>query len=59
VDEWAEDETAQGAAALEARAVAVVEASDMKPETVRHWQTDFLLAARARTLTFHPPQREP
>ncbi|MER6678998.1 hypothetical protein [Streptomyces sp. NPDC000983] len=42
VDEWSGDSLAQGADALAAKVGAAVESSGMKPETVRHWQTDFL-----------------
>ncbi|SCF88663.1 hypothetical protein [Streptomyces sp. Cmuel-A718b] len=42
MDEWTGDDIAQGAAVLEARVGAVVDASGMKPETVEHWRTDFL-----------------
>jgi hypothetical protein len=34
VDDWTGDDTAEGAA--------VLEASGMKPETIQHWRTTFL-----------------
>ncbi|MFF9099671.1 hypothetical protein ACF1AU_03660 [Streptomyces rubrogriseus] len=42
VDEWTGDDASQGAAVLEARVGAVVDASGMKSETVQHWRADFL-----------------
>ncbi|MFE9295150.1 hypothetical protein [Streptomyces niveus] len=42
VDDWTGDDTAEGAAVLEARVGAVVDASGMKPETIQHWRTTFL-----------------
>ncbi|MFD7444178.1 hypothetical protein [Streptomyces sp. NPDC059909] len=42
VDEWTGPDTDQGAAVLEAKVGAVVDASGMKPETVQHWRSDFL-----------------
>ncbi|MEV6651253.1 MULTISPECIES: hypothetical protein [unclassified Streptomyces] len=42
VDEWTGDDTAQGAAVLEARVGSVVESSGMNPESAQHWRTDFL-----------------
>ncbi|TFV32900.1 hypothetical protein E4K10_26775 [Streptomyces sp. T1317-0309] len=42
VDEWTEDDIAQGAAVLEARVGAAVDASGMQEQAVRHWRTDFL-----------------
>ncbi|WP_330246120.1 hypothetical protein OHA33_25555 [Streptomyces sp. NBC_00562] len=42
VDEWTGDDTAQGAAVLEAKVGAMVDASGMRPETVQHWRRDFL-----------------
>ncbi|MFD7537217.1 hypothetical protein [Streptomyces sp. NPDC059819] len=41
-DEWTGDDAAHGAAVLEARVGAVVDASGMKPETIQQWRTDFL-----------------
>ncbi|MEU4177743.1 hypothetical protein [Streptomyces sp. NPDC026589] len=42
VDAWTGDDTVQGAAVLEAKVGAVVDASGMKPETIQHWRTTFL-----------------
>ncbi|MFB7784351.1 hypothetical protein ACFC1D_16785 [Streptomyces vinaceus] len=42
VDEWTGDDTAQGAAVLEARVGAGVDASRKEPETIQQWRTDFL-----------------
>ncbi|MFG3286732.1 hypothetical protein [Streptomyces sp. NPDC048111] len=42
MDEWIGDDIAQGAAVIEARVGAVVDASGMKPETREHWRTDLL-----------------
>ncbi|MER5754808.1 hypothetical protein [Streptomyces sp. NPDC002088] len=42
VDEWTGDDTAEGAAILEAKVGAVVDTSGMQPEAVQHWRTDFL-----------------
>ncbi|CAL9570959.1 hypothetical protein SUDANB15_04801 [Streptomyces sp. enrichment culture] len=42
VDKWTGEDITQGAAVLEARVGAVVDASGMREEAVRHWRTDFL-----------------
>lgn len=42
VDEWTGNDVAQGAAVLEVKVGAVIEASGMKPEAIEHWRTDFL-----------------
>ncbi|MET8771321.1 hypothetical protein [Streptomyces sp. NPDC004658] len=42
MDEWTGDDVAEGAAVLEAKVGAVVDASGMPEEAVRHWRTDFL-----------------
>ncbi|MER6348559.1 hypothetical protein ACWC10_22935 [Streptomyces sp. NPDC001595] len=41
-DEWTGSDVAQGVAVLEARLGAVVDASGMNPQAIRHWRTEFL-----------------
>ncbi|MFG3063678.1 hypothetical protein [Streptomyces sp. NPDC048231] len=42
MDEWTGENIAEGVAVLEAKVGAVVDASGMQEQAVRHWRTDFL-----------------
>ncbi|MGW9023105.1 hypothetical protein ACWGQ5_02470 [Streptomyces sp. NPDC055722] len=42
MDEWTGEDITEGAAVLEAKVGAVVDASGMQEQAIRHWCTDFL-----------------
>ncbi|MGW1817099.1 hypothetical protein ACWCQM_26440 [Streptomyces sp. NPDC002125] len=42
MDGWTGSDVEQGAAVIEDRVGALVDASGMQPEAIRHWRTDFL-----------------
>ncbi|MDX3093920.1 hypothetical protein PV703_10885 [Streptomyces sp. ME01-24h] len=42
MDEWTGEDIAEGASVLEAKVGAVVDASGMQEQAVRHWRTTFL-----------------
>ncbi|WP_133897002.1 hypothetical protein [Streptomyces sp. KS 21] len=42
MDEWTGDDVERGAAVIEAKVGAMVDASGMQPGAVQHWREDFL-----------------